>query len=157
MNELVEYYRMDRSHLLQAEADIHALTKNTLAALAGKQSVEMAISRLQQGELFYCTDSPQRPYCVYFRGKYYLNPAAIEVTAPQAINRLRSRYAFISIDDEPLVEVRYGALIRQYYTSQRPLEPTPTLLPELTHVEMPKRRTVTPKHRDVTQEFYFSM
>ena len=135
MAELVERYRMDTSHLLQAEADIHALPQSLLTGLAGSQPLDDVVQRLTRGELFYCQSHPQQPYCVFFRGKHYLNPAAQQVATPQAISQLRSRFSFIQIEEHaPPAEIRHGALIRQYYSSQRPIEP-PKPLPELTHIE----------------------
>jgi len=132
MSTLVERYHMDTQHLLQAEADVNQLSRHTLAALAGSRSLEDILYRLQQGELFYCTDHPQRPYCVYFRGKHYINPAAQSVATPRAIEQLRSRYAFMQIADSASpIAVHHGAGIRQYYTTEHPQEP-PVSLPEPT-------------------------
>jgi|GEM_PF-4734586 len=137
MAELVERYRMDASHLLLAEADIQHLPLSTLRTLAGAQPLDEVIQRLTQGELFYCQPHPQRPYYLYVKGKYYLNPAAQHVASPDAITQLRLRYGYLSIDDkEPPAEVRHGALIRQYYSSTRVIEP-PSPLPEYTPIETP--------------------
>ncbi len=137
MVELVERYRMDTAHLLQAEADIQRIPQQTLKDLAGTQRLEDVIDRLQQGELFYCDSHPQKPYCVYFRGKHYLNPAIRTVASPLAIKQLRSRYAFITIIDneEPPAQIQHGGLTRQYYSSSQPLAAQAEPLPEYTQVQ----------------------
>lgn len=115
MAELIERHHMDNSHLLQAEANIDGLNNSELQSLVAEQGLTNILSALRRGDVLYCCAHPQTPYVVYFRQKYYINPAAASIAAPAAIEQLIKRYPLLSIDDKqsPLI-VRHGGQMRHY-------------------------------------------
>ncbi len=152
MAELVERTRMDMSHLLKAEANISALPSSDLLALVKPpQSVASLTTALQQGELFYCSDYPQCPYIVYFRGTHYINPAAQVAASPGAIENFRARYPFVAFSDhEPPARVQHGALTRQYYTAPV-IAPAPSAFTSNGMFEQPE----TTLRKDVWLKLFF--
>lgn len=116
MTELVALIQMDMSHVLKAESAVDQLTDQQLqAANSSTKKVEDIREQLQQGLLFYCTDSPSCPYVMYASNQHYLNTLINDQSLPAA--KLIQRFAFLNLDsssDEMRTQMVNGAVERQY-------------------------------------------
>lgn len=95
--QLIPYYHLSSDDLLNIEANHTVLTDTELYSVGASRTSATSIRQaLEQGETFYCCESPQQPLVLYSKTQrdYTLNPA--NDAGSRAIQQLQSRFPFLN-------------------------------------------------------------